>query len=160
MNKDQSLFIKKGLRLISYRQRSSFELSQKLTQYADKFQLEKASIPRAIARLQEMGYQNDETFAVWVVSSYTGKKAKGKRYIQHLLDTHHISQDIQSRALGHMNEDESKEARRIIEKKLITWQHLPFPQAASRIQSYLYRRGYSSETIYQIVTDYKQRKTT
>lgn len=159
MSKDLSSFTKKGLQLISFRQRSTFELAQKLEIFADKFHLNKAYIPDAIARLEEMGYVNDETFAVWVVTSYTGKKAKGKRFIKHQLDKHHIAPDIQQRALEQITEDEVDTANRILAKKLPSWQHLPFPQAAAHIQSYLYRRGYSTETIHQIITAYKQQNT-
>lgn len=140
----------RALRKISLHPRSQKEIKSFLFTLEQNAQL----IKTVIDRLVEMNYLNDETFAEWVIRSYQGKKAKGKRFIEQILKKHDIDPEIITKLLPVDQTKELESARLLIQKKLSIWDKLPSIIKKNRIQSYLLRRGYSHDSIGPLVDEY------
>lgn len=150
---DESLYssiMAQTLRYISIRPRSVKEV----TDYLQKKTADPDLIDRIIKRLQEMNYLNDKTFAKYVVHSYQGKKAKGRRFLEHLLKKHHISTTLIQKVVTLDEQQELHSARLLIQKKIPSWNTLPVNKRMQRIQSYLFRRGFSHSIIRPLVDEY------
>lgn len=150
---DESLYsfiMARTLRYISVRPRSTKEV----TDYLNKRTEDQKIINRVLTRLQEMNYLNDNNFAEYVVLSYKGKKAKGRRFLEQLLKKHEIKNAIIKRVVTIDERQEQENAKNILQKKLPFWKHLTPQKRIGRIQSYLLRRGYTHAVIRSLVDEY------
>lgn len=152
--KNISRLIQKGLTLISYRMRSQKEIQDRLKIFAEKHHIESSLIAPAVSRLMEMGYINELKFAQWIITSYTGKKAKGTRFLKNFLLKQGITQEIIDSVLPTNKDEEISQARSLIDKKMGVWKHLPSETKKNRIVSYLVRRGFSYDIVYRLVDEY------
>ncbi len=150
---DESLYsstMAKTLRYISVRPRSAKEV----TDYLHKRTTDSQIIERIVKRLQEMNYLNDETFAQFVIDSYQGKKAKGRRFLEQLLKKHNISELTIKKVITLDEQQELTSARFLLQKKLPLWKTLSVEKRMRRIQSYLLSRGFSRSVIRSLVDEY------
>lgn len=132
--------MEKAYRLISFRQRSAKEITERL---GEKF--EKATVEKALTKLKDYGYLNDKAFAEsWVEER---KVKKGKKALYFELLKKGINKEIIEEVLMNLDvEEEVKNATEAIKKKK-TYLNLPEPERRQKITAFLARRGYSYDVI-------------
>lgn len=141
-----------AIRFVSYRPRSERELQnfleRKLTKsqtYADFTVLEKVR-----ARMSQLGYLNDATFARWWVEQRQAFKPKGGRLIAMELLAKGVSREIISEVLP---ADSIQTAAMVLVKKMPSWRSYSADQQKKKAYSFLYRRGFDSQTIARVVDE-------
>jgi regulatory protein len=140
--------IRASLSLLSYKQRTAFELRKKLK---DK-EYDEEIIDIAIARLIELGYVNDERYArdfVDMRKSYSGLyKLKTDLYKRG------INNDIIELVLSEIDaDDQYEELKAMCKKKLNQSEGLEVSKKYNRIMSYLLRKGYNFSDVKRVMSD-------
>ncbi len=149
--------INASIRFVSYRMRSEKEIRDFLAKTLLRHHTTAPSVEaHVIERLTELGYVNDDSFAVWWVGQRTGRKSKGARAIrmeltQKGVDSECIDRAIREGMTGERSERELVKAA--ILKKRESWSKLPALMRKKKLVDYLSRRGFSSDTIWSVVDD-------
>ncbi len=143
-----------SFRFVSFRPRSSKELRDFLTKKIKRYKVFSGTlVTNVLHRLAELGYLDDEKFAVWWVEQRTGRKPKGKRAIEFELRQKGISKSVIESAIRTRGVDEGELARKLLFKKSQMWRKLPTLDRKRKMFAYLFRRGFFSETIETIVDE-------
>lgn len=139
-----------ALRLLRHRPRTSGELRRRLTdkEYAG------STIDSVVHRLQQEGYVNDRSYA----STYTDEKLriqkKGRRMIRHELMQKGLEPEIVDQAIQSISREDEREAALALGRK--RWANRKQGEdprnSKLKVAQYLQRRGFSSETIRQVLT--------
>lgn len=133
-----------ALNLLAIRPRSETEVRTRLTRRG----LPDDAIDAAIARLRELGYLDDPTFArLWTESR---GQARGRHVIRRELRAKGIDQETVDAAVADLSEIDA--ARRAAEKKARSLRGLEYQVFRNRLSGFLLRRGFSYETV-KSVTD-------
>ena len=138
------------LRYISYRPRSRYEI----TIYMEKRTDDQAVIARVLSRLEEMEYINDQSCADWFISSYRGKKAKGRRVIKEKLKQYGVPSEIIEETMRSLPPEDEESIKILIEKKAKLLRLVPPNEQKWKLMAYLERRGFSKGIIYRLVDEY------
>jgi len=140
----------RALKLLSVKARTVAELRQRL--------LERASAPetvvdQVIARLQELGYLNDEQFAVDYSRSRLQLKPLGRRRLKQELVQKQVPEPIAEQTLDQVYQttDEETLINQAIEKRLRLRGYPTTRQAAKNLFDYLMRLGFNYELVRQKV---------
>ncbi len=136
-------------RLLTYRARSRKELEEKLRdrEFGD------AVIEAVVADLTRLGYINDREFARQWAAGRIRLRSFGRRRIEHELRNKGISRDVIQETLSEVFEDvpEAVIAQQEAEKKLKSLTRLAPEVRRRRLAGHLERRGFPSETIYDVL---------
>ncbi|HSQ78566.1 MAG TPA: regulatory protein RecX [Nitrospirota bacterium] len=136
-------------RLLTYRARSRKELEEKLKdrEFGD------AVIEVVVAGLTRLGYVNDREFARQWAAGRIRLRGFGKRRIEQELRNKGISRDVIQETLREVFEGapEVDIAQQEAEKKLRSLTRFPHEVRRRRIAGHLERRGFSTETIYDVL---------
>ena len=124
----------KALWLISYRDHSKKELTDKIRRTCDEESAEKA-----VERMEELGLVNDEVFA--------------ERYARKLLFTKHMSKTAADEILESIDVDEREQIREVIDKK---YRNLNDEKIKRRAFSALQRLGYRFDDIRAVFEEYTE----
>ena len=139
-----------AFRFLSYRSRSVLEVKRKLQE--KKFSPH--TITATLSRLTELGYLNDQEFAVTVARSSLKNKQWGPIRIYDALLKKGIDRDIIDRTLAELTRefDVTQVARLAFESKFALKPHqLKEEKTRKKIVSFLKRQGFSWNTIYSIL---------
>ncbi len=136
-------------RLLTYRARSRKELEEKLS---DK-EFDDAVIEAVVADLTRLGYVNDREFARQWAAGRIRLRGFGRRRIEQELRNKGISSDVIQETLGEVFEaaPEADIAQREADKKLRSLTRFPPEVRRRRLAGHLERRGFPSETIYDVL---------
>lgn len=134
-----------AFRFLSFRPRSSKETEEYLHKKTKKVFVAPEIFKRVMARLVELGYIDDVTFAAWWIESRQKTKPKGMRLIKFELK----KKGIDTGEIVEIPEDEI--ARRAIRKKIETWKRLPKLDQKKKLYNFLGRRGFSYNTIARVI---------
>ena len=111
-----------------------------------------------IARLEEMSYVDDATFAKNWVAARTHTKVKGPAVIRQELKAKGIDPETIETALSDalLGDKDTQEAlaRQAVAKKLPYWEKLPLLSFKKKVYEYLLRRGFSSSVAMRLVDEY------
>ncbi len=142
-----------SLRFVSYRPRSEKELADFLTKKITKWKLSGALlVQKVIGRMGELGYVDDEKFALWWLGQRTTFKLKGNRVIAMELAAKGVSRAIISQVLATREPQSALEdAQKAIAKKEGAWAKLPPQERKKKLYDYLGRRGFDFETIAKLI---------
>ncbi len=142
------------LKFFSYRPRSERELQDWFTKKQVGEELQKL----LTQKLKDLGYLNDEEFARWWIEQRVTFKPVGKRLLIMELRQKGITQEIIAELLdSYITKDTEKElARRMVEKKLKSLKHLSGLELKQKLVAALGRRGFSWETIKEVVDPAKR----
>ena len=139
-----------AFRFLSYRSRSVLEVKRKLQ--------EKGFSPHTIAatlyRLLELGYLNDQEYAVTVARSSIENKQWGPMRIHDALVKRGIARDIIDRTLAELMQeyDVFQVARRAFDSRFALDSHqLAEEKTRRKVVDYLKRKGFSWNTIYSVI---------
>ena len=141
-----------AIRYVSFRPRSVKELTDFLNKKLTRWKISGAGLlAKVIARMEELGYADDEKFAEWWVSQRTEFKPKGNRYIQMELRGKGVPDDVIASALALRGSVSLlTAAKQAVAKKIPLWAKLPPLERKKKLYEYLARRGFDSNTISRV----------
>ena len=142
-----------SLRFVSYRPRSEKELKEFLTKKIIKWKLSGALlVQKVIDRMRELGYIDDEKFAVWWLGQRTTFKLKGNRVIELELRAKGVPKAIIDPVLATREPQSALEdAKKAIARKEAIWAKLPPLERKKKLYDYLGRRGFDFDTIAKLI---------
>ncbi|OGD85870.1 hypothetical protein A2Z23_00900 [Candidatus Curtissbacteria bacterium RBG_16_39_7] len=139
--------LEKVFRFLSYRQRSK----QEILNYLKKKNLGEKEIELVIKKIEKLGFIDDEEFARAFVQSRIKARPKGKRLLIQELRQKGIEKEIIEKTLEEVTLPEIELAQKAIEKKLKNFLKLPPQEAKVKIAGFLARRGFSWDTIKELI---------
>lgn len=139
--------LEKVFKFLSFRPRSKKEILD----YLKRKNLGKNESELALKRVEKLGFINDEEFARFLVQSRVKSKPKGKRVLILELRQKGIDNEIIEKILDEVTVSELELAQRAISKKLENFLKLPPNAAREKITAYLGRRGFSWDTIKELI---------
>lgn len=138
----------KALWLISYRDHSKKELTDKIKRTYDEESAEKA-----VNRLEELGLINDEGFAKRYAEQLLQNKKMSKRAVARELAFKGIDKDIIDDILEEIDVDTHEQIRTVLNKK---YKNLSDEKIKRRAVSALQRLGHSWDDIRQVIEEYTE----
>lgn len=147
-----------ALRFVSYRPRSEREFTDFLHKKLARWKVAgDLLIEKVKARMDELGYMDDEKFARWWISQRMTFRPKGMRLIALELQKKGISRDIIKTAARDLIQsdqlDEYEAARKSIRKKTVLWVKLPKIEQKKKLYTFLAQRGFSASVIGRIIDE-------
>lgn len=101
-------------------------------------------------RLEEMGVVDDASLAASLVSSQHRRKGRGRMVIEQELKRRHIAPELIERALADIaDDDEQERATELAIKRIGQLAAYDDDTVRRRLQGYLARKGYGSDTVRQ-----------
>lgn len=149
------------LKFFSYRPRSEKELKD----WFARKQVGQETQEMILQKMRNLGYLNDEEFAQWWIEQRTTFRPAGTRLLAMELRQKGIEKNLIARLLdclakpGPASRDyiagdvEKELAKKVAEKKLKSLKHLPSLELKQKLSGVLARRGFSWETIKEVVGD-------
>ncbi len=136
----------RALRLLSFKPRSVAEMRARLL---EKDWADEAVVDQVIARLEELGYLNDEQLAASFASSRLSVKPLGRTRLQRDLHRKKLSPQTIENALDGAYEQQSEEelVERAIKKRLRLKGTPKTREEAKKLFDYLMRRGFSYDLV-------------
>jgi regulatory protein len=128
-----------GIWMLSRRDYSSYELSQKMK----KYQPDEEIILQVIQKIEKLGYLNDERRATNLIKSYIKKESSYK--VKRRLNDKGINKDLADNILNDIvkEDDELSFSFELLKKKFKTYN----PELKQKYCSYLAGRGYGWDII-------------
>jgi regulatory protein len=113
-------------------------------------------LEKVMGRLVELGYANDEKFAIWLIESRQKHAPKGLRVIRQELMSKGVDKDLIDSLLEKNSSEISGNSQKIlaenaIQKKLRLWDKYPSIIRKKKIYEFLSRRGFDSLTISSVI---------
>lgn len=136
----------KALWLISYRDHSKKELTDKIKRTSDEQSAEKA-----VERMEELGLINDEVFAQRYANKLLFSKHMSKKAVVFELAKKGIDKDTATEILDDIEVDEHEQIREIINKK---YKNLNDEKIKRRAVAALQRLGYRWDDIRSVLDEY------
>ncbi len=144
---NQAEALEAALRLLNYRARSRAELQRRLRRSGHA----PPAIEAAVARCDELGYLDDEAFAIAYVRDRLKFRPRGRRVLVAELREKGISQTTAVAAIdevfGQAEVSEGELADQVARKRVQSLASLEPEVARRRLTAFLARRGFSSATI-------------
>jgi len=142
----------RAINLLSYKPRSRAEMRARLM---EKDWAEEGVVEQALARLEELGYLNDEEFATNFANSRLTAKPVGRTRLRRDLQRKKLSSETIESALDGAFEQQSEEE--LIERAISKHVRLKGAPAtheeAKKLFDYLIRRGFSYDLVIRKVRD-------
>src|SRR5262245_42908261 len=138
--------MERALRLLSYKPRSVAEMRGRLL---EKDWTDGPAVDRVIARLEELGYLNDEQFAANFASSRLTAKPLGRVRLRRDLASKKLSSQTVENALDEAYDQQSEEAliQRAVDKRLRAKGAPKTPEETKKLFDYLMRRGFNYDLV-------------
>jgi regulatory protein len=140
--------LQRALRFLSYRSRSEAEVRTKLTELG----YSQSIAEKTLARLRDLSYVNDESFARSWAQSRSGGRGYGPNRIEQELKSKGIDPALTRQVIREAfdRESEKENAKRLLEQRFRE-RKLSEPKIVRRAIALLHRRGYSSEVIFDLL---------
>jgi len=162
MNDDElyEKFVSAAISFVSYRQRSTAEIRQYLQKMLKRMHtVHSTLIDRVIARLDELHYIDDQSFAESFLSSRLRSRPKSRQTLIYELLRKGIPEDVTRKILEKNTEHitDLELARNAIERKIVQWKRLPKKEMHMKLYGFLLRRGFHHETIRSLIDEIDQK---
>ena len=138
----------KALWLISYRDHSKKELTEKIRRTCDPESAEKAA-----ARMEELGLINDESFARRYAESLIFSKNKSKTAARFELAKKGIDRELAEEILDELEVDPREQIKRLLSKK---YKNLEDEKIRRRAVAALQRNGFCRDDIRSVLEEYEE----
>jgi regulatory protein len=146
-----------AIRFISFRPRSEKELTDFLTKKMQKWEVVgDPLLAKVVERMRELGYVDDQVFALWWIGQRSAFRPKGRRALVAELRGKGVSSEGIEIAFSQATSEELDEyasARRLVEKKLDRWTNLPQIEQQKKVYTLLAQRGFPSSLIQRIIDE-------
>jgi regulatory protein len=138
--------MERALRLLSYKPRSIAEMRSRLL---EKDWTDEETVDQVIARLEELGYLNDEQFATSYASTRLNVKPLGRTRLRRDLQRKKLSAETVENALEEAFNAQSEEKliERAIDKRLRIKGRPQTREDSKKLFDYLIRRGFSYDLV-------------
>lgn len=143
--------IRYAYRLLSYRDRSEKELTDKLKWKG----FSEETIQQAINHLSEKGFINDTALAVSLRRIAEDARLLGNRGVRIFLHRRGISEELIKEVFTDNDPDEIIRAEKVVSKKLKAIENYSDEEIKKKIWRFLIRKGYSFDTINKILRQFK-----
>ena len=145
----------RALKLISVKPRSIAELRERLL---EKSWADAAVVARVLARLEELGYLNDEQFAMSYAASRLVTKPLGRTRLRRDLQRNHVPSPIAAQALDDVYAERSEEEliARALAKRVRLKGAPATREEAKKLFDYLMRLGFSYDLVLRKVREASQ----
>lgn len=142
----------RALNLLSYRPRSRAEMRARLM---EKDWSDETVVDQVIARLEELGYLNDEQFAANFASSRLTAKPLGRTRLRRDMQRKKLSSETIESALDEAYDQQSEEEliQRAINKRLRLKGAPTTREETKKLFDYLIRRGFSYDLVIRKVRE-------
>lgn len=111
-------------------------------------------VDQTLARLEELGYLDDEAYAQMLVRSRSVNQLHGPRAIQQALRMKGVDPDTAAAALEALDSDtEYENAKALVQRRLRATAGLDRRKRTQRLVAMLARKGYSGSIVYQVVRE-------
>ncbi len=145
----------KALSLLGHRPRSKQEIRDRLWKKVQK-DLRADLIERALDKLEEKGYLDDEEFAEWWVKERIRSRPRGKLLLRSELYKKGLDREFIEQVLrNYSREDEISWAERLLEKKKGRYMCLEPQERQEKISAHLHRRGFSWDVINAVLDGFR-----
>ena len=142
------------LRLLSFRPRSTKEISVKLQKFTANRDFPNELIGKVINELTEQKFLDDKEFVRWWVDQRQSYRPKGIRAIKMELLNKGIEKEIIDEVLSEGSEEKISEydlAMKVINKKLVNFNKLSHEKLKIKIRDHLLRRGFDWDVIRKVI---------
>ncbi|MBI3380055.1 regulatory protein RecX [Candidatus Gottesmanbacteria bacterium] len=149
-----------SLKLLSFRPRSTNEISAKLREYCAKKKFPQNLSDKVIDYLKKQKFIDDLEFARWWIDQRHSFKPKGLLAIKLELLNKGIDKETISEALKGDKEEKVSEydlATKVINKKIILFKKLSREKMIMKIRDLLLRHGFDWDTIHKVIDSYVQK---
>ncbi|MCI0336077.1 MAG: RecX family transcriptional regulator [Acidobacteria bacterium] len=138
--------LERALKLLSYKPRSVAELRERLL---EKEWADETTVDQVIARLRELGYLNDEQFALSYATSRLNTKPLGRTRLRRDLQRKKLPTQTVENTLDEAYNMQSEEdlIERAIDKRLRLKGPPSTRQESKKLFDYLIRRGFSYDLV-------------
>jgi regulatory protein len=145
----------RALRLLAYKPRTVAEMRVRLL---EKDWTEPAVVDQVVARLEELGYLNDEEFAANFANSRLTAKPIGRTRLRRDLQRKKLPAQVVEQSLNEAYEQQSEEEliERAIKKRLRLKGAPETREEAKKLFDYLMRRGFSYDLVVRKVREADQ----
>ncbi len=134
----------KALNYLSFKARTEHELRE----YFEKKKYAQDSIDKVIDKLAEYHYIDDSGYVRQYCETNAFGKRQGRAKLRQDLIRRGISEELLEQILIYVpDEDEAEFARAHFQKAMTKTEGEPYRRRLPRIQNYLFRRGFSGETV-------------
>lgn len=142
-----------ALRLLSFRPRSTNEISTKLKKYCSKRKFPDKLIAQLIEEFTEQKLLDDKAFIRWWLEQRQSYKPKGVRAIKIELINKGVDKKLIDETVSEIKEriSEYDLAMQVITRKLIHLKHLSSEKLKIKIRDLLLRRGFDWDVIYKVI---------
>lgn len=137
---EQEFAFSRALHYLKFRPRSR----QEIKQYLEKKGISPPGIEKAVKKLENYSYIDDEQFARSWIESRKRHRPRGEFALRHELKQKGVSENVIDRMLDGYQETEH--AWKAVSPKLERWAGLGQLELKKKIYDYLSRRGFSFET--------------
>lgn len=138
----------KALWLISYRDHSKKELTDKIKRTCDE-----ESADKAVERMEELGLVNDESYALHYAQKLIFTKHMSKNAVVYELARKGIDKELAAEILEEIEVDSSEQIRIIIDKK---YKNISDEKIRRRAVATLQRLGYRWDEIKGVIEEYAE----
>lgn len=138
----------KALWLISYRDHSKKELTDKIKRTCDE-----ESADKAVERMEELGLVNDESYALHYAQKLIFTKHMSKNAVVYELARKGIDKELAAEILDEIEVDSSEQIRMIIDKK---YKNISDEKIRRRAVAALQRLGYRWDEIKGVIEEYAE----
>lgn len=148
--KNTAEYQKLANKIINYaflRPRSVFEIET----WMKKRKLDPSTSKKLIKKLKKINLYDDEAFAKWWVAQRLEFKNKSKRELQFELRKKRVDTKIIDKILGEAEIDDKSAAKKLLEKNKWKWKKHDDKIARQKKSEYLGRKGFSWDTIKEVV---------
>jgi regulatory protein len=132
---------------LSYRNRSVAEMER----YLERKGFAPETVASVIERLVELHYLDDAHFAVSWVESRQRAGGRGPHLLRSELRQKGVARETADEAIADLSADEGEQALDAGRKKAQTLRAADYAEFSRKLGSYLSRRGYSSEAVWEAV---------
>ncbi|MCI0664770.1 MAG: RecX family transcriptional regulator [Acidobacteria bacterium] len=144
--------MQRAFRLLSYKPRSKAELRARLL---EKDWAEESIVDAVMARLEHLGYLDDEQLAAALVSSRLERRALGRSRVRRDLERRKLPSETVENALDQAFTEQSEEEliERAIAKRLRTKGPPATREESKKLFDYLVRRGFNIDLVIRKVRE-------
>ena len=151
MDEQYEKLMQYSLMLLAKKRYTMAEMRKKMQFYVKKRKLDEGVVSKAIERLVELRYLDDEGFARDYVNQRVKLRPRGAMLIKRELKMKGLKEKLIDEVLKDSEIDEIEMATRLLEKKWPRWAKYKGYEKKNKAFQFLYSKGFERDAIYRSV---------
>ena len=141
-----------GLRILSKKRYTSYEMGRKLVGYAKKRgKIDEDDVSKVLVRLAELEYLDDEKFIKDYISDRLRMKPRGRILLKKELKFKGIPEHLIESYFEKIKIDEPEIAFDMLFHRMRRWKKHPLQKQKMKAYQFLYSRGFYGDAIYKAI---------